>query len=197
MKDYSKIEAFVLGKLKMGLPKNLYYHGMHHTLDVLQSATLIGREEKLTEEELLLVKVAVLFHDSGFIEVYKNHEEVGCRMAKTELPNFGFTNDEIDMICGMIMATKIPQVVTNKLEAVIADADLEYLGTDRFWEIGRSLYEEFKIYLNVDSERQWNIIQMNFLKSHSYHTDFCKKNREAQKQVYLKEVIALVEKDNV
>lgn len=30
----------------------------------------------------------------------------------------------------MIMATKIPQSPKNKLEEIIADADLEYLGTD-------------------------------------------------------------------
>jgi uncharacterized protein len=77
----------------------------------------------------------------------------------------------------MVMATKIPQSPKTKLERIIADADLEYLGTDDFKRIGRTLFDEIQIYLNVESERQWNIIQMNFLKTHQYHTDFCKKNR--------------------
>jgi hypothetical protein len=68
------------------------------------------------------------------------------------------------------MATKIPQNPKNKLEYIIADADLEYLGTDDFERIGRTLFEEIKLYLGVESERQWNIIQMNFLKSHTYYT---------------------------
>ncbi len=193
MRNFKEVEDFVVGLLKKELPKNLFYHGIHHTLDVLRSAVMIGKEEKITEEEMLLLKVAVLFHDSGFTQVYKNHEEKGCDLARQYLPGYGFTQNEIDTICGMIMATKIPQAPNTKLEKIIADADLEYLGTDAFDKVSRTLFEEIKIYLNVESERQWNIIQMNFLKNHHYFTDFCKKNREAEKQKHLDAIINIVE----
>ncbi|MFN8287177.1 MAG: HD domain-containing protein [Chitinophagales bacterium] len=196
MKRYKEIEKHVLGKLEAELPDDLYYHGLHHTKDVLRSAEIIGRDENITEDEMILLKTAVLFHDSGFTKVYRNHEEIGCDMARKELPRFGFTTEDIEKVCGMIMATKIPQRPNNKLENIIADADLEYLGTEEFWRIGNTLYQEIKKYLNVESERQWNIIQMNFLKSHSYHTDFCRRNREALKQQHLAEVTALVEKES-
>ena len=196
MKRYKEIEEHILGKLKAELPKDLYYHGLHHTKDVLRSAEMIGRDENITEDEMILLKTAVLYHDSGFTKVYRNHEEIGCDMAREELPKFGFKTDEVDKVCGMIMATKIPQRPNNKLENIIADADLEYLGTDEFWRIGNTLFQEIKTYLNVESERQWNIIQMNFLKSHQYHTAFCRKNREALKQKHLAEVTALVEKES-
>ena len=192
MKNYSKVEKFVTERLQRELPKNLYYHGFHHTQDVLRSAVMIGTEEKITPEEMTLLKVAVLYHDIGFTKVYKNHEEIGCNMAREELPRFGFNEDEIESICGMILATKIPQQPKNKLEYIIADADLEYLGTDQFEKIGRTLFEEIRIYLDVESERQWNIIQMNFLKTHKYFTDFCKANREPQKQKQLKEIEKIV-----
>ncbi len=196
MKRYKEIEEHILGKLKAELPKDLYYHGLHHTKDVLRSAEMIGRDENITEDEMILLKTAVLYHDSGFTKVYRNHEEIGCDMAREELPKFGFKPDEVEKVCGMIMATKIPQRPNNKLENIIADADLEYLGTDEFWRIGNTLFQEIKTYLNVESERQWNIIQMNFLKSHQYHTAFCRKNREALKQKHLAEVTALVEKES-
>jgi predicted metal-dependent HD superfamily phosphohydrolase len=192
MKNFKEVEQHIVGILKRDLPNNLHYHGLHHTIDVLRAAELIGKQEKLSEHEMLLLKVAVLYHDAGFTRVYRNHEEVGCQMAKEDLPGFGFDNNEIDTICGMIMATKIPQNPQNKLEYIIADADLEYLGTDDFGRIGRTLFEEIKIYLGVESERQWNIIQMNFLRTHKYHTNFCKKNREAEKQRNLKEVERIV-----
>lgn len=182
-----------MGILTRDLPSNLYYHGLHHTIDVLQSAELIAKHEHVTDEELLLLKIAVLYHDAGFTKVYKNHEEVGCEMVRRDLPKFGFNSAEIEQICGMIMATKIPQSPKNKLEYIIADADLEYLGTDDFWRIGNTLFEEIKLYLNVESERQWNIIQLNFLKSHQYHTNFCKQNREPLKAKHLKEVQKIVD----
>ncbi|MCW5906680.1 MAG: HD domain-containing protein [Chitinophagales bacterium] len=193
MNTYAEVEEYIIGKLKRELPKDLYYHGLHHTLDVLRSAQMIGKEEQLNDKEMLLLKVAVLYHDAGFTKVYKNHEEVGCQMAKEDLPRFGFSAEDIDTICGMIMATKIPQSPKTKLEEIIADADLEYLGTDQFEKIGRTLYEEIKIYLNIESERQWNIIQINFLQKHHYFTNFCKQHREPLKQAHLAKVIEMVE----
>ncbi len=192
MRNFKEVEQHIVGILKRDLPNNLYYHGLHHTMDVLRSAEQIGKHEKLTEDEMLLLKVAVLYHDAGFTKVYRNHEEIGCDMAKADLPGFGFTTAEIEVICGMIRATKIPQNPKNKMEYIIADADLEYLGTDDFERIGRTLFEEIKIYLGVESERQWNIIQVGFLKGHSYHTNFCKKHREAEKQKNLKAVERIV-----
>jgi uncharacterized protein len=192
MRNFKEVEQHIVSILKRDLPNNLYYHGLHHTMDVLRSAELIGKQEKLSEKEMLLLKIAVLYHDAGFTRAYRNHEEIGCDMAKADLPGFGFTAEEIEQVCGMIMATKIPQNPNNKMENVIADADLEYLGTEDFERIGRTLFDEIKIYLNVESERQWNIIQMNFLKSHSYHTNFCKKHREAVKQKHLKEIEKIV-----
>ena len=192
MRNFKEVEQHIVGILKRDLPNNLYYHGLHHTMDVLRSAELIGKQEKLSEEEMLLLKIAVLYHDAGFTKVYRNHEEVGCDMAKADLPGFGFTESEIETICGMIKATKIPQNPQNKLEYIIADADLEYLGTDDFERIGRTLFEEIKIYLGVEGERQWNIIQMNFLRGHRYHTNFCKKHRESEKQKHLKAIEKIV-----
>jgi len=192
MRNFKEVEQHIVGILKRDLPNNLYYHGLHHTMDVLRSAEQIGKHEKLSEEEMLLLKVAVLYHDAGFTKTYRNHEEIGCDMAKADLPGFGFTAEEIEIICGMIRATKIPQNPKNKMEYIIADADLEYLGTDDFERIGRTLFEEIKIYLGVESERQWNIIQVGFLKGHSYHTNFCKKHREAEKQKNLKGVERIV-----
>jgi len=195
MKNFKEVEQHIVGVLKRDLPNNLYYHGLHHTMDVLQSAEMIGTEEKINEHEMLLLKVAVLYHDAGFTRVYRNHEEVGCEMARTDLPKFGFTTEDLEVICGMIMATKIPQSPKTKLEQIIADADLEYLGTDDFERIGRTLFDEIKIYLGVESERQWNIIQMNFLKNHSYHTNFCKQHREAKKNENLQLVVSAIERD--
>lgn len=192
MKNFKEVEQHIVGILKRDLPNNLYYHGLHHTMDVLRSAELIGEHEKLTDHEMLLLKIAVLYHDAGFTKIYRNHEELGCEMAKADLPGFGFNEEEIEIICGMIKATKIPQNPTTKLEYIIADADLEYLGTDDFERIGRTLFEEIKIYLGVESERQWNIIQMNFLRGHKFHTDFCKKHRDPEKQKNLKEIERIV-----
>ena len=188
MKNYEAIKKSIIDKLDKNLPGNLFYHGLHHTLNVLKSAEFIAKDENISEEDMYLLKTAVLFHDAGFLKTYRQHEEAGCEMAKAELPKFGFSDKDIDIICGMIMATKIPQMPKTQLERIIADADLEYLGTDEFDKIGNTLFEEVKIYLNVESRRQWDVIQVNFLKNHHYYTRFCQINREPEKQKHLQAI---------
>ena len=91
----------------------------------------------------------------------------------------------------MIMTTQIPQEPHTQLERIIADADLDYLGRDDFYSIGKTLFDEFKIYLNVKDEAEWNRIQLNFLSNHHYHTAYCVRLREPEKQQRLQEIKSL------
>jgi uncharacterized protein len=188
LSNYSPEEKFILQKLENELPGNLTYHGLHHTLDVLNAALKIAGEEKISASEIKLLRIAVLFHDAGFTGVYKNHEEKGCEMVKKILPSFGYSAKEISIICGMIMATKIPQSPKTQLEKIICDADLDYLGRNDFHKISNTLFDEMKIYAHVHDERQWNMIQKNFLEKHHYYTQYGIVKREPQKQKYLQEI---------
>ncbi|MBI3233265.1 MAG: hypothetical protein HYZ42_04375, partial [Bacteroidetes bacterium] len=94
----------------------------------------------------------------------------------------GFNEEEINLIFGMIMATKIPQNPTTKLEEILADADLEYLGTSQFEPIAQKLYNELKIRKPEMTLYEWNTMQINFIEKHRYFTDFCIKNNEPVKQ---------------
>ena len=191
--DYVGAELYILERLDKSLPKDLFYHGLHHTRDVYGAALLIAKSEKLTHEELNLLKIATMYHDAGFISHYKNHEEAGCKLARKTLPKYGFDEKHIKVIEGMIMATKIPQAPKTQLERIICDADLDYLGRNDFKDIAKTLFDELKVYMNVKDEKIWNTIQLNFLKNHKYHTEFCRKRRESKKQEHLKEIIKIVE----
>ena len=59
------------------------------------------------------------------------------------LPGFDFTSAEIARVCELIMATKLPQTVTDRLSAILCDADLYYLGTDDYGRMAEALYQEF------------------------------------------------------
>ena len=180
----------MLGKLKRNLAPDLYYHGVHHIHHVLLAADLIAAHEKLNSHDLFLLKVAVLYHDSGFMKSYSDHENVSCDIARADLPGFGLNTEEIEIICEMIRATEIPPQPKTQLEKIIVDADLEYLGTDSFNEISNTLFEEAKIYRNVVSKSDWDKIQVQFLTQHRYYTKFCRQNREPEKRKHLDEVKA-------
>jgi TolB-like protein/Tfp pilus assembly protein PilF/predicted metal-dependent HD superfamily phosphohydrolase len=185
--DFAAAEKHIVEMLESKMPKH-HYHNIDHVYDVLAATQVIGDQEQLTDEEHSLLRVAALLHDSGFIHSPKNHEERGAELAREMLPAYGFSTDQINNICGMIMATRIPQSPTTKLEKILCDADLDYLGRDDFYEIGSRLLSELKEAGVVETEREWNLVQKTFLESHRYHTPFSKENREGKKHQHLQEI---------
>jgi predicted metal-dependent HD superfamily phosphohydrolase len=183
--DFQAAKAFIINKLSRELSDKLTYHGLHHTLDVLQTVEELCYLEGISDYEAILVKTAALFHDAGFIVGSHNHEEYSCQIARYYLPNFGYTSAEIDRINDMIRATKIPQSPKNKLSQLLCDADLDYLGRDDFYRIGDSLYQELKLREIIEEEAAWMEIQIDFLEKHSFFTETNKRRRAPKKAGYL------------
>lgn len=186
---YQEIKSELIEMLTHGLDNHLYYHGVHHTLDVESEAIRIaGEENGINEHDLYLLKIACLYHDSGFINTYQQHELEGCKLAEKNLVKHGLTPEDLEKIKGMIMATRIPQQPTTRLEQIISDADLDYLGRDDFWEISDTLYHEFKFKNIVDNVDQWNQVQINFFNQHNYFTETSRNLRSEKKAFHLSEI---------
>jgi len=180
--EYEKLNKIILKRLRENLPEHLSYHSVMHVKDVIDSVEKIAKSEGVNDEDLVLLKTAALFHDTGFLFGSKNHEEKSCEIAAEYLLEYGFSQDQLDKINGMIMATKIPQTPKNHLEQIVADADLDYLGRDDFFVIGDKLFEELSMFGIVNSERDWNLLQEKFLESHHYFTETAINSRNQKKQ---------------
>lgn len=178
----------ILKKLQIGLPAYLKYHSYEHTLSVIDSAKIIANAEGLKEPEFSLLITAAAYHDSGFLYTYDDHETASCNIVKKMLPNFGYTNQEISAILDIIIADKIPQSPTNLQEMVLCDADLDYLGGDNYEVISRLLFEELNQSGYSVTEKQWLDLQINFLTSHRYWTNFAINNRRPKKLIVLEEL---------
>lgn len=182
---FDSISQHISSKLSTELSHRLVYHGPHHTFDVLEQSIRIAGSENIKNEDLTLLKIAALYHDTGFIYIYSGHEEKGCELAVKELPGFGLTSPAIEKICGMIMATRIPQSPKNKLEEILCDADLDYLGRDDFEKISNTLYKEFLDFGFVKNFHSWMRLQIDFFESHSYFTKISQKLRNPVKLKHL------------
>ena len=185
----------ILEKLKVDLPEYLLYHSVSHVRDVKVQAMRIAASEGITnQEDLDLLETAAIYHDCGFLSTYTNHEEKGCEIAREVLPDFDYTPSQIKIIEGLIMATKVPQKPKTKLEEIICDADLDYLGRDDFFTIGDYLYEELLHIGVVKDEMAWNHLQIKFLTAHHYFTQTNIKDREPLKSENLKKIVKRTEK---
>jgi uncharacterized protein len=175
----------IFSELFAKLPRNLTYHSLSHTCMVMRDAQFLAHKLNINDHDLELMRVAISFHDYGFIWSPENHEERGCLEAKIILPRVGFSEDEITTICGMIMATKIPQSPKTLLEQIVCDADLFYLGTAYYFQISK-LFEAELTHLGIlKNNAQWLQIQTRFLENHNYHTEIAKNLLNDQKQQIL------------
>ena len=186
--NYYKAERFILSKLKKELSPKLHYHSYDHSKDVTRQAERIAIGEGITDEDLFLLKSAASYHDAGFVEKYDKNEPIGARLAEEILPNFGYTKAHIERIKELIYVTQIPHQPKNKLEEIICDADLDYLGREDFHEIADRLRRELREHGKIDSDRKWDEIQISFFNQHRYFTRTSIETRRPKKLQNLQEI---------
>ncbi len=189
---YEDLEEFILGELENKLDKKLYYHNTKHTIDVIVQVEMIGLGEKVSREEMLLLKTAALLHDYGFIYDYDNHEEVSVKHAREILPKYKYNQQQIDTICRLILATKFPPEPKDKLEMIMCDADLDYLGRSDFIPVSQNLFRELFERGKIRSVDEWNKLQYEFIRKHQYFTETAKKMRSINKTNQLEELDKLI-----
>lgn len=184
---FLELKSTILKMLRNGLDPRLTYHSLAHTEDVLQQVERIAAAENITETRLmLLMRIAALFHDTGFLRTYKGHEQQSCLIFREVVDPCQFEVEEMNIINGMIMATKIPQLPRSLPEMIICDADLDYLGRNDFSIISNTLKKEFLAYDVIKGDEEWDQLQVKFFESHHYFTASSLHDRYPVKQQHLK-----------
>lgn len=191
--DFERARAHALHRLERELPPELRYHSLAHTRDeVVPAAEHLAALEGVSGEPLLLLRTAAYYHDIGFVERREGHEAAGVEIARAALAGFGYTGQQIALIAGMIMATRLPQVAAGPLERLLADADLDVLGRQDFWERNRALRAELAAFGSSPSEEEWLRSQLHFLESHQYWTGAARLLRDPGKRARAAELRAML-----
>lgn len=194
---FLQLKAEILQKLRDDLDPRLTYHSVAHTEDVLRQAERIAISERITDcRLLLLVKVAALFHDTGFLRTYTGHEAKSCEIMKQHLDRQLFTDGEIELLENMIMAARIPQSPYTLPEKIMCDADLDYLGREDFDFMSNRLKQELFSYRIIKTVEEWDELQIRFLESHLYFTHTSNKERFHVKMQHLQKLKQKLVKQN-
>jgi uncharacterized protein len=177
------VKEFVVNYLSGKLNPVFHYHDLAHTLDVHESVIRIAGGEDISREEMQLLETAALFHDIGMTEQYDDHEIASVALSRSLLPGLGYNEREIEMVCSLIMATKLPTGPLTLPERIICDADLDYLGRSDFFMRSFQLRTEWELFgvMNCDPV-EWLQFEAVFLRTHDYFTDSARTLREAGKK---------------
>jgi uncharacterized membrane-anchored protein YitT (DUF2179 family)/predicted metal-dependent HD superfamily phosphohydrolase len=186
--QYQQVYDFLMPRLENELPAYLVYHNAGHTKNVIAAVEQLAAKENISEADLTLLRTAALFHDAGFMQQSEGHEEISCIMARDYLQDYNYSDEQIEHICRIIMATHIPQTPFDHLSKILCDADLFYLGKEGYTANAENLFREFKETGVVKTENEWQLMQVEFLSSHRYFTKAAIDQLEDTKQKTLKEL---------
>ena len=195
--DFEGAKAFIIEKLGKELNPAYSYHCIGHTLDVYTASLRLIEMEGISRKESDLIEIASLYHDSGMLVTYKDHETASVELASRFLPGFGYTPDEINLISSLIMVTRLPQKASTLNEQVMCDADLDYLGRDDFFIHSFELQNEWNVCgIRKTNLSEWLDIQISFLSEHQYFTKSASILRNKKKSDNLFEITSLWQQKN-
>jgi len=192
--DFDNMRKDILNRLKSLLPESVLYHDISHTLNVEKAAIRFAKLEGIDEESILLLQTAVLYHDAGFILRYYDNEDFAITMVRNNLPKFGYSGDQIKVICNIIKSTSLSIKPNTILEKIMCDADHDYLGRADYYNVVRKLRTEMENFGETMSDVDWINFQLNYLvNKHRFFTDTAKNIRLQGKKTRIAELESQLE----
>lgn len=165
------------------------FHDFEHTVQTVAAARTIGEGFELDEHEMLLLVLATWFHDTGYSEGPKNHEERSCSNADHFLRG-KIPDNDLQTVQSLIRATKVPQNPQTLVEQIICDADLSHLGMETYWDRTGKLRQEFILARKtIMSEQDWVDFELNFMLNHNYHTAVANELFNKRKAKHIQQLI--------
>jgi class 3 adenylate cyclase/ligand-binding sensor domain-containing protein/predicted metal-dependent HD superfamily phosphohydrolase len=164
------LEELIFDKIENGLLEDIHFHNLNHTLSVYAIAELLGKEEGLTMEEILLVRTAALFHDTGFLISIEDHEDISVKLAKEILPEFRYSSDQIRLIERLILSTKKDFEPISVMEKVLNDADYDHYGREDYINMCEKQYMELKAQRKLLNKKAWFKDELYRLQNFKFQT---------------------------
>jgi predicted metal-dependent HD superfamily phosphohydrolase len=152
------------------------YHNLSHTRMVARAAEEIALKSGFRGESLENILVAAWFHDTGYSLNIANHEEQSVRIMSEALSKWNISEERIQVIAKIIMATQMPQQPENLMCKILCDADLYHLSEPGFINHSENLRREMNSICNKRLSRSdWWKISMEFIRGHCYFTEYGRK----------------------
>ncbi|WP_336732651.1 Pycsar system effector family protein [Chryseobacterium sp. VD8] len=197
MNILKKAKDYVETLFKDKLSSVYSYHNFIHTTFTVNKAEEILKNTPVSEEDQEKVILALWFHDTGYIECAKNHEEAGVKIMKDFLQQENYPENYIEDVSKLILATKITYVPQNLLEKIVKDADCSHFASHDYNDISDALRKEWEL-TNVRcySNDEWNAGNLDMLKNkHQFYTEYAKKEWQPLKEKNIKKIKKKLEKD--
>jgi predicted metal-dependent HD superfamily phosphohydrolase len=162
---------------------DLYYHQYEHTLDVYKRSTYLAKKEWLNDEEIEIIQLSALFHDTGFVISYDKNEPIGAKIASIFLKTMLYPEEKIKIIERLILATNPDyEEPIDIYEAIIKDADIDNLWRDDFFEKWKKVKSEIETMKRIRiKDPDWHHAMLDILYKNKFFTKTQKEERQQKK----------------
>lgn len=186
-----EVEKYVYSLLSEKLHSNYLYHNLAHTQRVVEKTREISANLEVTVIDVENLEIAAWFHDVGFIESGDNHEEKSVKIAVDFLKSHKLSEDRLQVITGLILATKMNSVPETILEKILRDSDAAHLASKNFFNYNSLLRKEWELVLDKKyTNKEWIALNLSFFtQKHRYYTDFALKNWSKAKEKNLSKIL--------
>jgi predicted metal-dependent HD superfamily phosphohydrolase len=165
------------------------YHNYKHVKDVREGVVELAESYQLTDEEKRALEIAAWMHDIGYLNGNENHEEKSAETTAEFLRQEGVSDEEIQTVMRLIMATKSGHEPKDLMEKIIRDADCSHVGTKSYFTRASLLKDELNLTQNKNlDEKSWLEENYRFLKRHKFYTSVAETKYNHRKRKNLMKV---------
>ncbi len=192
-KDIIKKSNIYVKNLFEFFDNRYFFHKYEHSFGVAKRAYELWIEEWLDEDELELLIISWLFHDTWFIIQYDENEKFWAKIAKNFLENIWYDKWKINIIENIILATIIDKNPNNIYEEIIKDSDLDNLWREDFFEKLENLKKEIELVKNINlDEKSYKKSVLYLIENYNFFTKTQKKQRLEKKQENIEKLKELI-----
>lgn len=182
-----KAEQYVNALLLKELTEDHQYHDLSHTLSVRDASMTMGKKYQFEAEQLEILELAALFHDTGFTRQYERHEDFSKEIAEEFLTGQKYPAAKIQQVKDLIEVTRVGVTPRTLIQKVLKDADFNTYGRT-YIENGQMLRHEWKVFRGQElTEEEWRANNFGFWSQHEFftgeaHAMFGEEKRKALKK---------------
>lgn len=154
---------------------NIIFHNFNHAIQVKKNTEIIGEHTGLSAEEMNILRICALFHDSGYVRSKENPGEESVAIASAFLRDRGIDAHSIDHVAEIIRSNINPQSPKDRIAEVLCDADMMYIATGNGIEQFDLLFDEAALLKTNSGKRSaFEKSCIEYFSSHTYFTEYGK-----------------------
>lgn len=198
--NYGQIEAEIAHQYTLVAEDQVPFHHWNRITETLESITNLAEkqnENKLSGEEIILLKTAALTAFVGYLnpDVATDYLKSAFDKIDELLPTCDYSTEEITQVKNIIRsfyATLTGSPPQTLLEKIFTDAYYCYLASDGYYTDIHNIKRELERQGTSYSVRTWYEKELDFLQRHHYHTPQAQEAYEPKKQFQIGEMKKLL-----